>query len=553
MTTSAVSKPSDQEGSDPAAFLDTFEHVVVLMLENRSFDNLLGYLYPNTAERPFAGAAGHSNPNHDHTGRISTSNDATAHSPFPDPGEYIMQCMQQLYGESFNGIDFNNPNPPSMQGFVENYFSVLTDLGRKPLPFTWPGDAASTSAQVMMCHSPQSVPALSTLAGEFAVFDHWFCALPSATWPNRAFWHADTSYGWADNPTKKSGWSMQDWIVGSDVPTLFSQLQQKFPGDAQGWRIYSDQIVPLTTLVHAGSMGLDLLTKLSLHHYRFLEHLSHKRSNFFTDCANADLPKYSFLEPHFLNLVDHGLWHNDMHPSKFVSEPHWILWGETGPGSVPLGDQLVLSVYEAIRNSPLRDQTLFIIAFDEHGGCFDHVPPPQAQAPDPTSFYHGKGEYGFKFERLGPRVPMVMVSSHIAQGTLVTETMNHASFLKSMQEKWSLPELGPRQMKSKGFAASLGRTSTREGAPRREWPDLSHLRKPAPSLSDRDLQAWREDNLPLSGLQQLILEGTQRLAEHAGVRADKHQKSDSSPPTTMHEATTLLAQISEALGSDLAL
>lgn len=121
-----------------------------------------------------------------------------------------------------------------------------------------------------------------------------------------------------------------------------------------------------------------------------------------------------------------------------------------GPGTVLLGYRLIWKVYQAIRNSKSSKgnnwwNTLLIITFDEHGGCFDHVPPGEATAPDSTNFNTGSGEEGFDFKRLGVRVPMVMVFSHIAPNRIVNTTIDHCSFLKTLQQKWSLESLGPRQ------------------------------------------------------------------------------------------------------------
>ena len=115
------------------------------------------------------------------------------------------------------------------------------------------------------------------------------------------------------------------------------------------------------------------------------------------------------------------MWHDDMHPSSFDS----VIYSDGGPGSVLLGDRIVWKVYQAIRNSNSSSgnnwqNTLLIITFDEHGGCYDHVVPPSATQPNTAEFNNkGVGEAGFDFKRLGCRVPMVMVSAHIAENTIV--------------------------------------------------------------------------------------------------------------------------------------
>ena len=164
--------------------LDSFEHVVVLMLENRSFDNMLGYLYQTGVPpgKQFAGVVGNNLANPDENGNpVPVSVQTNFHQPYPDPGEEFDHITAQLFsGAPPVGV-------PQMQGFVKDYFNTLTGLPK------WPGSACDQSKAIMQCFTPSSIPVLSGLAQQFAVFDHWFCAVPSQTWCNRAFWHAATS------------------------------------------------------------------------------------------------------------------------------------------------------------------------------------------------------------------------------------------------------------------------------------------------------------------------------------------------------------------------
>jgi phospholipase C len=172
------------------------------------------------------------------------------------------------------------------------------------------------------------------------------------------------------------------------------------------------------------------------------------------------------------------------------------------PGSVLLGDRLVWKVYQAIRNSTNStgnnwQNTLLIITFDEHGGGFDHIAPPPVTPPDASAFNTGRGEEDFDFTRLGVRVPMVMVSAHIASNTIVNSPMDHCSFLKTMQQKWSLTSLGPRQDAASPFTEVFA-TSAR---PLDTWPDFESYPGPSAAL---DAALMREVDLsavPLNALQ----------------------------------------------------
>jgi phospholipase C len=467
--------------ADP--LLDTFEHVVVLMLENRSFDNILGYLYQDGVPpgKTFAGVVGNNLTNPDENGNpVPVSPQTNFHEPYPDPGEEFHHITEQLFSGPAVGV-------PQMQGFVKDYFKTLTDL-------KWPCSAADQSKAIMQCFTPSSIPVLSALARDFAVFDHWFCAVPSQTWCNRAFWHAATSWGWVNNPPLHgdASWDLDSWAEASKGATLFDLLETKFgPGS---WHVYEDLAVPFTKLVHWG----DLKDKIGEDYFRYLEGGQPLFRNFFTDCAAGELPKYSFVEPHFINFFEDVIWHDDMHPSSFES----IIYSDGGPGSVLLGDRLVWKVYQAIRNSKSASgnnwkNTLFIITFDEHGGGYDHVAPGSATPPSPEA-----GECGFTFDRLGVRVPMVMVSAHIAENTIVNTPMHHCSFLQTMQQKWGLGSLGPRQDTAPPFTEVFSATSREH----KTWPDWKVYPGPKSTLDETLMRTVDPSDAPLNDLQKSIID-----------------------------------------------
>ena len=164
-------------------------------------------------------------------------------------------------------------------------------------------------------------------------------------------------------PTAIAPWNLDNWAESSKGATLFDLLEAKF--GAGSWHVYEDLAVALTKLVHWG----DLKDKVGENYFRYLEGGEPFFKNFFHDCAAGSLPKYSFIEPHFINFFEDVMWHDDMHPSSFDS----TLYSDGGPGSVLLGDRIVWKVYQAIRNSQSASgnnwqNTLLIITFDEHGG-----------------------------------------------------------------------------------------------------------------------------------------------------------------------------------------
>lgn len=238
-------------GAVPPRSAPGFDHVVVLMGENRSFDNMLGWLYtPETlpAGQRFDGLAfgdyanttsdGERIPAHVYDGPT----DELMGRPNPDPGEEFPHVNTQLFdrvepaGNATVGVGamtapFNAPPPgttPTMSGFVRDYENNVRELrgGAKPEP----GEVR----HIMGGFSPQQLPVLSELAREFAVFDAWFAAVPSQTYCNRSFFHASTSHGYVSN---KHGGGYEKWLEAEPAPTIFNRLEEA----GISWKIYFDE------------------------------------------------------------------------------------------------------------------------------------------------------------------------------------------------------------------------------------------------------------------------------------------------------------------------
>lgn len=521
---------SDQGNNIQPDGLSTFDHVVVLMLENRSFDNLLGYLYPDgpPAGKSFEGlqTGNYANPvparavDSDQHKSIAPSRAADYHQPYPDPGEEYQHVNTQL----FNHIDEDNlnveaykmkapfnipdptPSPAPMNGFVNDYVSNLHATY----------DKAPTLNQyevIMQCFQNDQVNVLSTLAKEFAVFDHWHCSVPSQTWCNRAFWNAATSGGKVINALDEHGGGiggayhdavdMISWVKNVwTKPTIFDRMSEK----KVSWGIYAPTaLLSLTNIIH----GVVLEHPLHLHNY----------STFLSDLKNGTLPEYSFVEPQFLKN------HNDQHPSA-AGHPD-------GPGTVYLGEELILQVYNAIKESQYKDNTLFIITHDEHGGCFDHVNPPAAAPPVPNM----KGQNGFQFNRLGIRVPMVMISSFIQPGTIVNDDFDHTSFIKTMSNKWGLEGLTDRDKNANSFEHVFSSEK------RSSWPDIDLSPLPLNTLPQSD-----SDKDPLNDLQSSIMVGVKYLVSEKKKTLTTGVTADSEPQVnTIGEAMAYIESVKHLL------
>ena len=415
--------------------LQKIDHIVVLMLENRSFDNMLGYLGTlDKGGQKVNGVAGKdlSNPIPEYAPRpegckdVSVGIETKMTNPNPDPGEEYVHVNTQLFGRvipeqnrytPFNAEPYNLPKRKSytdapMNGFVTDYINHFNALrGRMP-------DYEEYKV-IMNCHTEEAVPVLSTLAKEYAVFDAWFASVPSQTLCNRSFMHTATSEGYVLNSP------FYHWLW-HDTPTIFNRIEDKQDPKVT-WKIYFDE--------------LDIVSLAGLQHRALWKY---RQTNFFhmedfeADAAKGDLPSYSFIEPRF--FFDH----NDQHP------PIGDQLFETS--SVLAGELLIERVYNAVRNGEDWHQTLLIITFDEHGGCYDHVPPPAAIPPDPKA---PVGEQDFKFDRLGVRVPTVMVSPYIKRGIVVSDTHDHTSILRLVGDRWDLKPLTERDKQANTFEKVL--------------------------------------------------------------------------------------------------
>jgi phospholipase C len=446
--------------------LDCFEHVVVLMLENRSFDNMLGYL--STAVDGVIGKdLSNPAPTRDDgkpvdgadQGPVFVSPGTVMDNPNPDPGEYFPHINTQLYNcvsppqNAFQSSyaefqsPYNQPNTPPepqpepapMTGFVQDYYNnyVATQKHKEP-----------TRAQysiIMNSFPTDSVPVISGLANNFAVCDQWHCAVPSQTFCNRSFFNAGTSNGQVVNEP------FDKWLK-NDNETIFNRLE----AIGKDWAIYFDEedVFPLTLLIHFPKL------------WEYVGSHFHHMDKFYSDVENGTLPAYSFVEPRlFLN-------HNDQHP------PVEIL-GKTQHSSVTAGEYLINDVYNAIRTSNTQgsgasnsSNTLLTITYDEHGGCYDHVSPPPATPPKP-----GSGEMGFSFDRLGVRVSTVMVSAWIKPGNVVSAPLQHCSMLKTLSMKWGFAPLTARDESANDFLEVFNNTSARPGS---SWPTLTPIAQAKP-------------------------------------------------------------------------
>jgi phospholipase C len=374
-----------------------FDHLVVVMMENHSFDNLLGALHHTNSEVDGlefddAGNAKNSNP-----GGGTLPTDVSA---FPLSNTAQAKNVSQSWRATHEQI-----NGGAMDGFVRSVGA------REPMGY----------------YTPEVLPFAYSLASSFTLANRWFCSVPGPTYPNRRFLLAASAYG----GTVTGLGTLLDRPPPNG--TIFDHLSNQHIS----WGSYFTD-VPLTAVIPS------IIVKYADHH--------HLLSKFFHDCAAGSLPAVSFVDPAIgalssiasavaalpavvkdaLRLL--GADFQDAPPAQTEEDPDDMYYGEAW------AHKLV----EALLHSPSWSRTLLIYTYDEHGGYYDHVPPPAAPAPDdiPPELQEGDppGNYGM----YGPRVPAVVVSPYSRPGGVSDVVCDHTSILATIAAKWNLPALSNR-------------------------------------------------------------------------------------------------------------
>ncbi|KAL1108827.1 hypothetical protein V6Z11_D03G136600 [Gossypium hirsutum] len=327
--------------------------LVVLVMENRSFDHLLGWL---KSTRPdIDGLSGtESNPVNvadPNSPFISVSDDALFVDS--DPGHSFQAIREQIFGSNDSSAD-----SAPMNGFAQQAESMGEGMGRT----------------VMSGFKPSRLPVYTKLANEFGVFDRWFASVPASTQPNRFYVHSATSFGATSNVKK-------DLIHGFPQKTIFDSLDE----NGLSFGIYYQNIP--ATLFFKSLRKLKFLTKFHNYALKFRLH-----------ARLGKLPNYVVVEQRYFDVKEFPA--NDDHPSHDVAR----------------GQRFVKEVYEILRSSPQWKEMALLITYDEHGGFYDHVPTPVSGVPNPDGIV-GPDPFYFKFNRLGVRVPTLLVSPWIDKAT----------------------------------------------------------------------------------------------------------------------------------------
>lgn len=483
------------------------EHIVYFMLENRSFDNLLGWLYegdtvpsyiianPEQKDLPFQGLKENTYYNFFHgeheRNYVQRGTGGSMTVPDPDPHEPYLDVSEQVFDQYFK------KSPPdgataTMGGFLKNYASaykgfagllcdqegglgeILRILG-DAFPFVCERLSKKEALEILKTYTSAEVPVINGLARNYAVSDLWFSSVPTQTFANRAFSVCGTSCGAVDNHGSLMGLKPYRF----DAPTIWNALTDNGYGSTQDWMVYYQDKQAWSWCFSQQAFNIP-------NHKDHVKHIDH----FFDAVESGTLPAFSYLEPAWFaaHIFNNG---NSYHP----------------PSDLVPGEVFLKTLYDKLTaNRDLWSKTLLIISFDEHGGTYDHVPPPWGAVPP-----WGNGdapyklEHGFHFNRFGVRVPTLMISPWIdAGGVLRSSTatpFDHTSLIASIL-KWKGIDpkganLGERVASAPTFETVLTRAEPRTDVPQVELsPVLKALADKPPAAAEITPSAMQLKMLP---------------------------------------------------------
>jgi phospholipase C len=333
------------------------EHIVVLMMENHSFDNILGLIGRGDGFT------------------LGPNGQPTAKNP-DGQGNYIhafhmpTECQTDGVGNDWK-VTHEAYDGGTCQGFV-----------------------TSTSAEAMGYFTKDDLPFSCGMASTFPIADRYFCSAMAQTDPNRRYLIAGTSLGLID-----------DTFPPALPPN--GVIFEQFNRHGITWKDYYSTLPTL-------GVFLPLISDQTL--VKDLAHID----QFYVDAAAGNLPSFSLVEPNYDEQ------------------------SEENPQDIQFGDQFVGKVVNAVMSSPNWPKTMLIWTYDEHGGYYDHVPPPAAIPPDdvPPALVAGDPPGGF--DRYGFRVPCAVVSPYAKEDYVSHTIYDHTSILKTVEEKWNLPALTRR-------------------------------------------------------------------------------------------------------------
>jgi phospholipase C len=336
---------------DPATIADRIDTVVVVVMENRSFDHYFGALSLIEGRTDVDGFL---------STMTNARTDGTAFGPHPADLACILDPPHGWSSSHRQWAEGANT------GFVTEH-----EARHGP----------DEAARVMGYWPRETLPASYGMLAGGALAQHWYASVMGPTWPNRFYLHATTSKGKKEN---------SPFLVGGPE-TIWEALAAK---GLTAKNYYAGAV----TWYIGGFAGKVFQGK----------NPSVKMDEFFDDAANGTLPSFSLIDPDFQA--------SDDHPDHNIQR----------------GQAFVASVYKALAASPLWTKTLLIVTYDEHGGFYDHVPPPTTVDDEA------------EFVNLGFRVPTFVIGAMVKKGYVCKKTLEHVSVASTLKTRWDIKSLSKR-------------------------------------------------------------------------------------------------------------
>jgi phospholipase C len=281
-----------------------------------------------------------------------------------------------------------------------------------------PNNPIEQARDVLKICSKDQVPVLIQLAENFVVCDNWRAAIPSSTTCNRLFIHAATSGGLVTSPMSKNNKDAPTTGYKFKNGTIFDQLEK----NGNSWKVYHGDKFPSVCLIHG--MAERLFTSKFAHYGKWDGSTNYEIGGFYHDCNNGKLADYTFIEPDYGNLNDFNNG-NCMHPI----------------GSITHGESLVQNVYETLRASTSWDDSLLIVTFDESGGFYSSYRPETCVPSGDDDNYN---TLGFPFTSLGMKVPALIISPWVGKNIIDHRNYEHSSIPKTIEDRFQLKHLTKR-------------------------------------------------------------------------------------------------------------
>lgn len=364
--------PAETQGkSRPMGKDIPIDTIVIVMMENRSFDHYFQKAKDHGLADVDVAPADFSNPDKDG-------------KPIPIYRDQRL-CFVDT-NHNWDGVHEQVGPSDKMDGFV------TSNEGHHEIPVHGTPDM-NAGSRAMTFYDKPDLPFMYWAAEQFAIGDKYFCSMLGPTWPNRQFLYAASSFGRTSNK-----------LPDPPYETIFDLLEKR----GVSWRIYPSQT--MGALVVAGS-----ILKYQADHVAF------SGDEFFTDAAAGKLPQVVFVDP---KIGKEGYDQNDEHP----------------PAVMQIGQQWLAKVTKTMIDSPQWSRSALFITYDEHGGLYDHVPPPKACEPDSRP----PDDPRWKFDRYGIRVPFVVVSPYAKKKFVSHRVYDHTSITRFVEARFTLPAMSKR-------------------------------------------------------------------------------------------------------------